>query len=57
MPHFKNLDNDVRKLNNEFFSFIIKIYIFSGLKVLKPQMVKTTNEYFKEKAFYFIWFR
>ena len=28
------------------------VSLFAGLKILEPAMVKTTNEYFKEKAFY-----
>lgn len=28
------------------------VSLFSGLKVLQPAMVKTTNEYFEEKTFY-----
>ena len=28
------------------------VSLFSGLKVLQPAMVKTTNEYFDEKTFY-----
>ena len=28
------------------------VSLFSGLKVLQPAMIKTTNEYFAEKEFY-----
>ena len=49
----------IREIKQSFGRFMaifaitaLGVSLFSGLKILQPAMVKTTDEYYKEKAFY-----
>lgn len=49
---FREIKQSFGRFMAIFAIVVLGVSLFAGLKVLQPAMVKTTNEYFKEKEFY-----